>query len=52
MSRTYELTCTDCSFTTVVSGDTGDVYDAIESHQDEAEDSYVDHFVNFEARTA
>ena len=29
----YRLTCTDCTFSTVVTGDVDAVYDAIEAHQ-------------------
>lgn len=52
MSRTYDLTCTDCPFTTVVDGDTDDVYDAIDAHQAESTSQQADHFVTVEARAA
>jgi hypothetical protein len=46
----YDLSCTDCSFTTVIEGDDRDVYEAIDTHQAETADSHSEHFVNFQAR--
>lgn len=48
MSQMYDLTCTSCSFTAVVEGDTDDVYDAIEAHQDDSISNQEDHFVDVE----
>lgn len=45
----YELSCTDCSFTTVIAGDIDEIFDAIDDHQAEVRDHHADHFVNFEA---
>lgn len=47
----YELSCSDCSFTTIVEGDIDELFDVIESHQAEADGHYADHFVNFESVT-
>jgi hypothetical protein len=46
----YDLSCTECSFTTVVEGDDQDVYEVIDTHQEEAADPANEHFVNFQAR--
>lgn len=46
----YDLSCTECSFTTVVEGDDQDVFEVIDTHQEEAADPANEHFVNFEAR--
>lgn len=47
--RAYELTCTDCAFTTEFEGDIDELYDVIEAHQDRMANSPADHFVDFEA---
>lgn len=45
----YELSCCDCSFETTVKGDAFDIYDVIDDHQEDHEESALRHFVNFEA---
>ena len=47
--RAYELTCTDCAFTTMVEGDIDELYDVIEAHQDRMRNSPANHAVDFEA---
>lgn len=51
-SRTYELTCTDCAFTTEFEGDIDKLYEVIEAHQDRMRNSPADHFVEFEATSS
>jgi hypothetical protein len=48
--RTFELSCTDCSFETTVEGEVMDALDVAESHQTKQGESVTDHFVNFERR--
>ena len=49
--RAYELTCTDCAFTTQVQGDVDEIYDVIEGHRERMENSPAEHFVDFQAVT-
>lgn len=49
--RTFELTCTDCAFTTRVEGDVDDIYDVIEGHRERMQNSPAEHFVDFQALT-
>lgn len=48
----YDLTCTGCQFSAVVDGNSADVYETIEAHQDEVDAVHGDHLVNFQARSA
>jgi len=45
-TRTYELTCTDCQFETVVEGSPFDALDVAESHEQVHGDVQSGHFVN------
>lgn len=42
----YELSCSDCSFASVVEGDVHEVFDEIDMHQADVDDGGK-HFVNF-----
>lgn len=44
----YQLTCTDCSFSTVEDGGIDAVFDAIEAHRAAFATDPSDHFVEFE----
>lgn len=48
----YHLTCTACSFTTVVEGDFDEMFDRIEEHQADYGADPMDHFVEFERNGA
>lgn len=48
-TRTFRLTCTDCSFETAVDGNSRDALEEAEAHQAEYGGPLVDHFVNFTA---
>lgn len=48
-TRTYDLTCADCSFETRFEGDLDALYAVIEDHQDEMSSHPSNHFVEFEA---
>lgn len=49
---TYELACIDCAFETTVEGDVYDVFNVIDSHQEEQSETRPEHFVNFERTSA
>jgi hypothetical protein len=44
----YRLDCSKCIFSVVIDGSVGDVFDAIDQHQAEADGDMMDHHVNFE----
>lgn len=46
-ANTYRLNCTDCSFETTIRGDSDNVVDVAEAHQEEYGATITDHFVNF-----
>lgn len=49
LSRTFQLTCTDCSFQAAVEGTVDDALDVAEDHQENRGDGgAIDHFVDFE----
>lgn len=47
-SKTFELTCTDCTFETTVDGSFYDALDVADAHQEEHGVAPTDHFVNFQ----
>lgn len=48
-SRAYELSCADCTFSTLYQGDLDGLFDVIEEHRAEMRSHPPDHFVEFEA---
>lgn len=44
----YDLTCTDCEFEATVEGSVHDALDEARRHRTENEETYTEHFVEFE----